>query len=171
MAGRVFARAGARMSVMWHLAVDHETVGPVFARCAPSTTARSTIAQDLTTFDITKDAVVARQATIDPFAWPVVGPTTDHRPADVRAARAAGVVGRRPHHRLTGQLTAAPIGDRVRKCTRYPDSKGVSALSGEMLPPAAAAPTTAVLDGRPLRGAADRLPGRLLHSAAADVRN
>ena len=41
MAGKVFERAGARMSAMWHLAVDHETVGPVFARCAPSTTVRS----------------------------------------------------------------------------------------------------------------------------------
>ena len=76
MAGKVFARAGARMSVMWHLAVDHETVGlGVHARCAPATTARSSIAQDLTVFNITKDAIVARQAIIDPFAWPVVGPT------------------------------------------------------------------------------------------------
>jgi len=33
------------------------------------------ISQDLTVFDITKDAVVARQANIDPAAWPVVGPT------------------------------------------------------------------------------------------------
>ncbi len=31
MAGKVFERAGARMSAMWHLAVDHETVG---AECA-----------------------------------------------------------------------------------------------------------------------------------------
>jgi ribonuclease Z len=34
-----------------------------------------TIAQDLTVFDITKEAVVARQANVDPTAWPVVGPT------------------------------------------------------------------------------------------------
>ena len=30
MAGMVFEKAGARMSAMWHLAVDHQTIGPVF---------------------------------------------------------------------------------------------------------------------------------------------
>jgi hypothetical protein len=35
-----------------------------------------TIAQDLSTFTITKDAVVTRQPIIDPYAWTVVGPTT-----------------------------------------------------------------------------------------------
>jgi ribonuclease Z len=35
-----------------------------------------TIAQDLTTFTITKEAVVTQQTIIDPFARPVVGPTT-----------------------------------------------------------------------------------------------
>ena len=100
-AGGVFARAGARMSVMWHLAVDHETVGPVFTEMRTKYDGPVTIAQDLTTFTITKDAVVARQTIIDPFAWPVVGPDRDHRPADEPAEPAAGVVGRRPHHRLT----------------------------------------------------------------------
>lgn len=33
------------------------------------------IAQDLTTFTITQEAVITRQTVIDPFAWPVVGPT------------------------------------------------------------------------------------------------
>jgi ribonuclease Z len=33
------------------------------------------ISQDLTVFDIAEEAVVARQATLDPFAWPVVGQT------------------------------------------------------------------------------------------------
>jgi ribonuclease Z len=63
------------MSVMWHLAVDHETVGPVFDEMRTKYDGPVTIAQDLTTFTITKDAVVARQTIIDPFAWPVVGPT------------------------------------------------------------------------------------------------
>src|SRR6478735_4076853 len=31
MAGKVFSRAGARMSVMWHFVVDHDTVGPAYA--------------------------------------------------------------------------------------------------------------------------------------------
>jgi len=74
-AGGVFKRAGARMAVMWHLAVDHETVGPVFSDVRTAYEGPVTIAQDLTTFTISKDAVVARQTVIDPFAWPVVGPT------------------------------------------------------------------------------------------------
>ena len=73
MAGRVFARAGARMSAMWHLVVDHETVGPVFSDMRTHHDGPVVISQDLTVFNITKDAVVARQASLDPFAWPVVG--------------------------------------------------------------------------------------------------
>ena len=34
-----------------------------------------TIAQDLTTFDISADAVVTRQTIIDATAWPALGPT------------------------------------------------------------------------------------------------
>jgi ribonuclease Z len=80
MAGKVFHRAGARMSVMWHLAVDHQTVGPVFAEMRTEYDGPVVIAQDLTVFNITKDAVVARQAAADPFAWPVIGPTKETGP-------------------------------------------------------------------------------------------
>ncbi|MCU0279233.1 MAG: MBL fold metallo-hydrolase, partial [Candidatus Nanopelagicales bacterium] len=79
-AGGVFKRAGARMSVMWHLAVDHETVGPVYAEMRTRYDGPVTIAQDLTTFDITADAVTTRQTVIDPYAWPVVGPTVTTGP-------------------------------------------------------------------------------------------
>jgi ribonuclease Z len=75
MAGKVFERAGARMSAMWHLVVDHETVGPVFSEMRTEHDGPVVISQDLTVFNITEAAVVARQATLDPFAWPVVGPT------------------------------------------------------------------------------------------------
>ena len=75
MAGMVFKRAGARMSAMWHLVVDHDTIGPVFSEMRTKYDGPVVISQDLTVFNITKDAVVARQATIDPFAWPVVGQT------------------------------------------------------------------------------------------------
>ena len=75
MAGKVFARAGARMSAMWHLAVDHQVVGPACADVRTQYEGPVTIAQDLTTFDISADAVVTRQSTIDPAAWPVLGPT------------------------------------------------------------------------------------------------
>ena len=84
MAGKVFARAGARMSAMWHLVVDHDTVGPVYAEMRSQHDGPVTIAQDLTTFNITKDAVVARQATIDPVAWPVIGATRESGPPMAR---------------------------------------------------------------------------------------
>lgn len=73
MAGKVFSLAGARMSVMWHFAVDHETVGPAFIEMQQQYDGPVTIAQDLTTFNITKESVVTRQASVNPMAWPVVG--------------------------------------------------------------------------------------------------
>jgi ribonuclease Z len=82
MAGKVFERAGARMSAMWHLAVDHESVGPVFSEMRTQHDGPVVISQDLTVFDISKEAVVARQANIDPAAWPVVGPTNVQGPPE-----------------------------------------------------------------------------------------
>jgi ribonuclease Z len=73
--GKVFKRAGARMSVVWHFAVDHETVGPALTEIRAQYDGPVTIAQDLTRFTITKDGVVTGQATVDPYAWPVAGPT------------------------------------------------------------------------------------------------
>lgn len=73
MAGKIFQHAGARMSVMWHFAVDHETVGPAFKEMQEQYDGPVTIAQDLTTFNITQDSVVVRQASGNPLAWPVVG--------------------------------------------------------------------------------------------------
>ncbi len=80
MAGKVFKRAGARVSVMWHLVVDHETVGPVFQEMRSQYDGPVVIAQDLTTFNITKSAVVVRQATVNPVAWPVVGRSHESGP-------------------------------------------------------------------------------------------
>jgi ribonuclease Z len=80
MVGMVFARAGVRMSAMWHLVVDHETVGPVFTDMRTRYDGPVVISQDLTVFNITEAAVVARQATIDPFRWPVVGPSNTSGP-------------------------------------------------------------------------------------------
>jgi len=75
MAGRVFALAGARMSAMWHFVADHETVGPAFSEMRANYDGPVVISQDLTVFNVTKGAVVARQASVDPMAWPVVGQT------------------------------------------------------------------------------------------------
>jgi ribonuclease Z len=76
MAGEVFERAGARMSAIFHLAVDHETVPGVWAEMRTRHDGPVVITQDLTTFDITADAIVVRQRLIQPDLWPVVGPTT-----------------------------------------------------------------------------------------------
>jgi ribonuclease Z len=80
MAGMVFKRAGVRMSAMWHLVVDHGTIGPVFEEMRTQYDGPVVISQDLTVFNITKEAVVARQRTIDPYAWPVVGPSNVQGP-------------------------------------------------------------------------------------------
>lgn len=82
MVGKVFARAGVRMSAMWHLAVDHEAVGPVYSEMRSQHDGPVVISQDLTTFDVTKDAVIARQRTVDPAEWPVVGPTVVQGPPE-----------------------------------------------------------------------------------------
>lgn len=75
MAGKVFKKAGAKMSVMWHLGIDHETVGSVFEEMQNVYDGPATIAQDLTVFNITKDAVVTRQAVVNPISWPNIGKT------------------------------------------------------------------------------------------------
>jgi ribonuclease Z len=80
MAGMVFERAGARMSAMWHLVVDHDTIGPVFSEMRTQYDGPAVISQDLTVFNVTKDAVVARQRIIDPFAWPVIGASNESGP-------------------------------------------------------------------------------------------
>jgi ribonuclease Z len=72
MVGKVFKEAGARMSVMWHLVVDHDTVGPAYQEMRSQYDGPVTIAQDLTVFNITRNAIVVRQAIIDPVAWPVI---------------------------------------------------------------------------------------------------
>jgi ribonuclease Z len=74
-AGMVFAKAGARMCAMWHLVVDHQTVGPVFEEMRTKYDGPAVISQDLTVFNVTKEAIVVRQRTIDPYHWPVVGQT------------------------------------------------------------------------------------------------
>jgi ribonuclease Z len=80
MAGKVFKAAGARMSAMWHLVVDHETVGPVFSDMRSEHAGPAVISQDLTVFNVTEESVVARQATTDPYHWPVVGQSNEQGP-------------------------------------------------------------------------------------------
>ena len=80
MVGNVFRQAGVRMSAMWHLAVDHQTIGPVFEEMRTKYDGPVVISQDLTVFDVTEQAVVARQAAIDPYRWPVIGASNESGP-------------------------------------------------------------------------------------------
>lgn len=75
MAGKVFREVGARMSVVWHFVVDHDTVGPAYKEVCEQHKGPVTIAQDLTVFNVTPESLVVRQAEINPVAWPVVGKT------------------------------------------------------------------------------------------------
>ena len=84
MAGKVFKLAGARMSVIWHFAVDHETVGPAISEVSEEYDGPVTIAQDLTAFNIVKEAVVVRQAQVNRAAWPVVGQSHITGPSETK---------------------------------------------------------------------------------------
>jgi len=118
MAGTVFEQAGARMSAMWHLAVDHETVGPVFSEMRTRLDGPVVISQDLTVFNVTKEAVVAHQATIEPTAWPVVGEFQVTGPP-MATPHAPRLVGRCAHHGVT------PWTDRAdRRIGRAPRAGG-----------------------------------------------
>jgi ribonuclease Z len=80
MVGTVFRQAGARMSAMWHLAVDHQTVGPVYDEMRTNYDGPAVISQDLTVFDISEQSIVVRQAQIDPYQWPIVGASATSGP-------------------------------------------------------------------------------------------
>jgi ribonuclease Z len=62
------------------LAVDHETVGPAYREMQIQYDGLVTIAQDLTVFNVTKDAIVVRQAEVNPVAWPVIGRSNESGP-------------------------------------------------------------------------------------------
>lgn len=108
MAGKVFGRAGALMSAMWHLVVDHDTVGPVFSDVRSEHDGPVVISQDLTVFNVTKESVVARQATVDAYHWPGRRPLQRTGPTDEPAARTPCVVGRRADRRLTATVRPRP---------------------------------------------------------------
>ena len=73
-AGQVFAMAEPRMAALWHLdlrpGTDH-----IFAEIGNHHAGPVVASQDLTVYNVTADAVVARQATLDPMAPAIKGPT------------------------------------------------------------------------------------------------
>ena len=73
-AGQVFAMAESRMAALWHLdlrpGTDH-----VFAEIAAHYQGPVVVSQDLTVYNVTADSIVARQATLDPMAPTIKGPS------------------------------------------------------------------------------------------------
>jgi ribonuclease Z len=72
--GRILERTQPRMGALWHLDVT-PGVDTVFDELGASYQGPVTITQDLTVFNVTAEAVVARQATVNDAAPPVHGPS------------------------------------------------------------------------------------------------
>ena len=72
--GRILERTQPRMGALWHLDLT-PGVDTVFEEVGESYQGAVTITQDLTVFNVTEEAVVARQATVNDAAPPVHGPS------------------------------------------------------------------------------------------------
>jgi ribonuclease Z len=70
--GKILEMAKPRMGALWHLDVT-PGVDVVFEEIGASYDGPVTVTQDLTVFNITKDAVIARQAKVNDAAPPVHG--------------------------------------------------------------------------------------------------
>lgn len=84
-AGKVFSLAKPRMAGLWHTLLVPPVVAPILEGVGAVFDGPVVQTQDLTVFNITKEAVVARQAEAVPQAMAVPGkpkfePTYDHRP-------------------------------------------------------------------------------------------
>ena len=78
-AGVVFDMVGPRMAAMWHCNVVDGYIESVFEGVHESWSGPATLCQDLTVFNVTAEAVTARQAQVDQVALPVVGPSHAER--------------------------------------------------------------------------------------------
>jgi ribonuclease Z len=72
--GRILERTQPRMGALWHLDLT-PGVDTVFEEVGAGYQGAVTITQDLTVFNVTAEAVVARQATVNDAAPPVHGPS------------------------------------------------------------------------------------------------
>jgi ribonuclease Z len=72
--GKILDRAQPRMGALWHLDVT-PGVDAVFQELGAHYDGAVTVTQDLTVFNVTDDAVVARQAEVNDAAPPVHGPS------------------------------------------------------------------------------------------------
>jgi len=72
--GKILDRTRPRMGALWHLDLT-PGVDTVFDELGVNYQGPVTITQDLTVFNVTEEAVVARQATVNDAAPPVHGPS------------------------------------------------------------------------------------------------
>lgn len=81
-AGVVFDMVQPKMAGMWHCHVVDGYIDSVFEGVARNYSGAATLCQDLTVFNVTREAVTARQAIIDPIQQAVIGPSTTARTID-----------------------------------------------------------------------------------------
>ena len=74
-AGLVFQMVEPRMAAMWHCHVIDGYIDSVFESMRSSYAGAATLCQDLTVFNVTAGAVVARQAAVNPTPKPTLGPS------------------------------------------------------------------------------------------------
>ncbi|MDJ0791300.1 MAG: guanitoxin biosynthesis MBL fold metallo-hydrolase GntH [Acidimicrobiia bacterium] len=72
-AGIVFSHVKPKMAAMWHTHVIDGYIEPVFDTLRTTYSGPATLCQDLTVFNVTPQAVEARQATVSPVQQAVVG--------------------------------------------------------------------------------------------------
>jgi ribonuclease Z len=78
-AGVVFDMVQPKMAAMWHCHVIDGYIDPVFEGVGVKYSGPATLCQDLTVFNVTPEAVTARQAKIDPTQQAVIGPSSTDR--------------------------------------------------------------------------------------------
>ena len=81
--GKILERTQPRMGALWHLDLTPGT-DVVFDELGAYYRGPVTIIQDLTVFNVTEEAVVARQATVNDAAPPVHGPSESSPELDPR---------------------------------------------------------------------------------------
>ena len=72
-AGLVFDMVQPKMAAMWHCHVIDGFIDSVFESVRVAYSGPATLCQDLTVFNVTPGAVIARQAAVDPVQQAVVG--------------------------------------------------------------------------------------------------
>lgn len=78
-AGIVFDMVEPKMAAMWHTHVVDGYIDDVFDSLRTTYSGPATLCQDLTVFNVTSDAVTARQAVVDPAQQAVVGASNNAR--------------------------------------------------------------------------------------------